>query len=163
MWLKLSFWKLANSHAAIFTFQVIVYFWDLSASPTLTFPYADVSLSNELGCRLVPCFQALHTPTAFHSRALTQAQTLPECHFKLIKPFSHWPPLSPCISRAHFSLQSLHKLSDEGKTYGGNDNMSRSGELFCTMQKWHYWTCAFKETFVKRRLLNVHEVIRSCF
>lgn len=96
----------------IFTFQVIMYFWNLSGPPhpscppwsTSTFPCADVSLSNELGCRLVPCFQALHTPTAFHSRALTQAQTLPECHFKLIKPFSHRPPLSPCISRPCFSL-----------------------------------------------------------
>lgn len=96
---------------------------------TSTFPCADVSLSNELGRRLVPCFQALHTPTAFHSRALTQAQTLPECHFRLIKPFSHRPLLSPRISRPCFSLQSLHELSDEGKTYGGNDNISTSGEF----------------------------------
>lgn len=105
-----------------FNILVIVYFWVLEwPSPptppqsTSTFPGADVSLSNELGCRLAPCFQALHTPTASHSRALTQAQTLPECHFKLIKPFSHRPPLSPCISKPCFSLQSLRKLSDEGK------------------------------------------------
>lgn len=97
---------------------------------TSTFPCADVSLSNELGRRLLLCFQALHTPTAFHSRALTQAQTLPECHFKLIKPFSHRPLLSPCISKPCFSLKSLRKPSDEGKTYGGNDNMSRSEDFF---------------------------------
>lgn len=127
-------------------FQVIMCFWDLNVSgtwgcpplSTSTFPCADVSLSNELGCRLALCFQALHTPTAFHSRALTQAQTLPECHFKLIKPFSHRPPLSPCISKPHFSLQSLRKLSDEGKNLWGNNNMSRSGEFVHTMQKCYY-------------------------
>lgn len=132
---KPSFCKVPNSRAFFliylffYNLQLNVYFWDSSAqtprlplSPpvsTSTFPCADVSLSNELGRRLAQCFQALHTPTAFHSRALSQAQTLPECHFKLIKPFSHRPPLSPCISRPCFSLQNLHKLSDEGKNFWG--------------------------------------------